>query len=137
MKILSLLFLVILNTSAFAEKTPFTYIEFGQFPGRGEFIQIENSDFLNDNMTNLLLAVNGVSTQEIINQTRARYGEAFRCRIAEHFTETLTELGIPFDEAVDLRVYLLDGGHQVIELTGIPLTEDNFLTVQFETNFCL
>ncbi|MAF77528.1 MAG: hypothetical protein CME63_16225 [Halobacteriovoraceae bacterium] len=136
MKIFSLFLIAFMSLSTFAEKSPFTYIEFGQFPGRGDFIQAENPDYLDENYTNLVIAINGVETQKIIDDTKKLYGSDYKCRLAEHFTETLEDIGMNIGDAVHLTVYLLDGGHQVIQVPNVELTEDNLLSVQFETNFC-
>lgn len=137
MKILLTLTLsIILNTYATAARSPFTNIKFGEFQGRGEFIQVENEDYLDNSTINLLMAINGVATQDLIDHTRALHGENWKCRIAEFLPQTLTEMGVSVGDTVDLSIYLMNRGHQIIEVSNVPMTEDNLLFLQFETNFC-
>jgi hypothetical protein len=119
-----------------AEKSPFTNIGFGWFPGRGDFIKVENYEYMTEDKTHFLIQVEGMDYKEIIKKTKAMYGKKYKCRLAEHFVATMAELGIQIGDTVNLQVYLFNGGHQTLDLKDVPVTEENLLDIQFETNFC-
>lgn len=136
------LFLVLLATLSLsplsfgAERSPFTKIGFGWFPGRGDFIKVENYEFMNEDKTHFLIQVEGMDYKDIIKKTKAMYGKDYKCQLAEHFVETMGALGITIGDTVNLQVYLFNGGHQTLDLKDVPVTEENLLDIQFETNFC-
>lgn len=137
MKILSLILatLFVFNLHA-EERSPFTNIGYGAFMGWGNFIKVQNPDYINEDKTHFLIEVNGKEYKEIIKETKAIHGKKWKCRLAEHFVETMGEIGITVGDTVNLKLYVFDGGHEVIDLQGVPVTEDNLAEIQFETNFC-
>ncbi len=137
-KLLSaLIFTCLLATPTVAqERSPFTNINFGLFLGWGNYIKVENWQYFDEDKTHFIVEVNGKGYKEIIKEAKALYGKAWKCQMAEHFTETMASLGVPIGETVDLKLYLFDFGHEVIELKGIPVTEENLEEIQFETNHC-
>lgn len=133
----TLIFCALCATSAQAgERSPFTNIDFGLFLGWGNFIKVENYQHFNENKTHFLVEVNGMEYKEIIAQAKDRYGDAWKCRMAEHFVETMGDLGVIIGETVDLKLYLFDGGHEVIWAKDVPVTESNLEEIKFLTNFC-
>jgi hypothetical protein len=137
MKIVSLIFatLFVFNLHA-GERSPFTNIDFGLFMGWGDFIKVENPDYINSEKNHFLIEVNGKDYKDILKETKTLYGKKYKCRLAEHFVQTMKEVGIEVGDTVDLKVYVFDGGHEVKELKAVPVTEDNLAEIQFETNFC-
>jgi len=133
--ILALAFLITATVGA-AERSPFTNIDFGLFLGWGDFIKVENYDYFDEDKTHFVVEVNGKGYKEIIKEAKALYGKKYKCRLAEHFVETMSELGVTIGETVDLKLYLFDRGHEVIEVKGVPATVSNLDEIQFETNFC-
>lgn len=119
-----------------SERSPFTNIGFGWFPGRGDFIKVSHYDLMDEGKTHFLIKVQGLDYQDIISQTKAKYGKGYKCRLAEHFVETMGELGITVGETIDIQVYLFNGGHQTLDLKDVPVTEENLIDIKFETNFC-
>lgn len=119
-----------------AERSPFTNIGFGVFLGWGNFIKVENYEFFDEDKTHFIVEINGKGYKEIIKEAKALYGSKWKCQMAEHFVETMAALGVTVGDTVDLKLYLFDWGHEVIELKGVPVTEENLMDIQFETNFC-
>ncbi len=137
MKILSLILATafVFNVHA-EERSPFTNIGFGLFMGWGDFIKVENPDYINEDKNHFLIEVNGKDYKDILKEVKAIHGKKYKCRLAEHFVESMKEIGITVGDTVDLKLYVFDGGHELIELKGVPVTEDNLAEIQFETNFC-
>ena len=123
----------VLNAS---ERSPFTNINFGLFLGWGNFIKVENPDFFDADKTHYLIEVNGKDYKDILKEAKSLYGDQYKCQLAEHFVETMGKIGVTVGNTVDLKLYLFDGGHDVIELKNVPVTEENLEEIQFETNFC-
>lgn len=46
------------------------------------------------------------------------------------------DLGVEIKETVDLKLYIFDGGHEVITAENVPVTIENLEEIQFETNHC-
>jgi len=141
MKILLALLMTLSIAPAFSsvevESTPFTYIKFGWMPVRGDYIQVKNPEFFDEEKTHFLIEVEGVDYKDIIKQAKALYGKNYKCRIAEHFTETMRAIGINVTDKVDLKLYLFDWGHKVFDLKDIPSTEDNVYEIQFsDEQYC-
>ena len=133
----SLVLLLALSTAAFGqERSPFTNIDFGLFMGWGNFIKVENPAYFDNSKTHFLIEVNGKGYKEIIKEAKAKYGKGYQCQLAEHFIATMNDLGVAVGQTVDLKLYLFDGGHGVIEVKDVPVTEANLDEIQFETNFC-
>lgn len=132
------MFLIAPQATIFAsEGSPFTNVSFGWFPGRGDFIKIENYDLINSDKTHLLIEVNGVDYQDLIKDMKALYGkDAYKCRFVEHFKETMKDLGIDATDTVDLKIYRFDGSHTLFDLEDVPVTEENLDILKFDTNFC-
>lgn len=118
------------------ERTPFTNMDFGLFLGWGNFIKVENIDYFDEDKTHFIVEINGKGYKEIIKEAKALYGKAWKCQMAEHFVETMAALGVTIGETVNLKLYLFDRGHEVIEVNNVPVTEENLDEIQFETNFC-
>ncbi len=133
---LTLLFGLLSGNSFARERSPFTNIDFGLFLGWGNFIKVENWELFDEDKTHFLVEVNGKGYKEIIKEAKALYGSKWKCRMAEHFVETMADLGVTVGETVDLKLYLFDRGHEVIEVKDVPVTEENLLDIQFETSFC-
>ena len=129
------LFLASASLSA-SERSPFTNVDFGLFLGWGNFIKVENIDLFDSGKTHFITEINGKGYKEIISEAKSLYGSNWKCRFAEHFVETMGELGVSIEATVDLKLYLFDGGHEVIELSDVPVTQENLEEIQFETNFC-
>ncbi|MEC7278055.1 MAG: hypothetical protein VXV96_17165 [Bdellovibrionota bacterium] len=135
--LISFIFPLMLASSTFAqERSPFTNIDFGLFLGWGNFIKVQNWDYFDEDKTHFLIEVNGKGYKEIISEAKALYGNSWKCQMAEHFVETMSALGVEVKETVDLKLYLFDGGHEVISLKDVPVTEENLEEIQFETNHC-
>ena len=130
------LFVLFLSNAQTTERSPFTNIDFGLFLGWGNFIKVENYQHFKEDKTHFLVEVNGMEYKEIIAQAKDRYGDAWKCRMAEHFVETMSDLGVIIGETVDLKLYLFDGGHEVIQVDDVPVTYSNLEEVRFLTNFC-
>lgn len=137
-KLLSCLIVTgLLATSAVAqERSPFTNINFGLFLGWGNYIKVENWEYFDEDKTHFLVEVNGKDYKDIIKEAKAMYGKGWKCQMAEHFVETMAALGVQVGETVDLKLYLFDFGHEVIEIKGVPVTQENLEEIQFETNHC-
>lgn len=118
------------------ERSPFTNIGFGLFLGWGNFIKVENYNYFREDKTHFIVEVNGKGYKEIIKEAKDLYGKKWKCQMAEHFVETMAALGVTIGDTVDLKLYLFDGGHEVIEVNDVPVTEENLEEIQFETNFC-
>ena len=114
---ISLILAVFLAPTQAQERSPFKNIGFGLFLGWGNFIKVENY-------------------KEIIKEAKDLYGKKWKCQMAEHFVETMGALGVTIGDTVDLKLYLFDGGHEVIEVNDVPVTVENLDEIQFETNFC-
>lgn len=137
MKRLVLIFTLFLSLNALAtERSPFTNIEFGLFAGWGNFIKVQNPSHLDENRSHFLLEVNGKGYKEILKEAKELYGKSFKCRLAEHFVESMGDLGVEIKETVDLKLYIFDGGHEVITAENVPVTVENLEEIQFETNHC-
>jgi hypothetical protein len=136
-KLLISLVLTILITPVHAqERSPFTNIGFGLFLGWGNFIKVENYNYFDEDKTHFVVEVNGKGYKEIIKEAKDLYGKQWKCQMAEHFVETMGALGVTIGDTVDLKLYLFDGGHEVIEVNDVPVTVENLDEIQFETNFC-
>ncbi len=137
MKKLVLIFTLFLSLNALAtERTPFTSIDFGIFAGWGNFIKVQNPSHFNGDKSHFLLEVNGKGYKDILKEAKELYGKDFKCRLAEHFVESMGELGVLIDQTVNLKLYIFDGGHEVITVENVPVTAENLEEIQFETNHC-
>ncbi len=138
-KFLACFLMIFFMQVTLAKKSPFTNMEFGSFAGRGEFIKIEIEGTLEPSVTYLLLEVNGVTTNELLAHARSKYASNYKCVIAEKLPTLLSELGVinSSEDIVDLKLYLLNRGHQVKDFYDVPMTEENLLLLQFERNYCL
>ena len=128
--------LTIVSPLSAKERSPFTNINFGLFLGWGNFIKVENYEYFREDKTHFLVEVNGKDYKDIIKETKQIYKEKWKCQLAEHFIETMNKLGVPIGEKVDLKLYLFDGGHEVISVKDIPVTFENLEEIQFETDHC-
>lgn len=137
MKKLAIVFTLFLSLNALAtERSPFTNIEFGLFAGWGKFIKVQNPNHFDQNRSHFLLEVNGKGYKEILKEAKELYGKNFKCRLAEHFVASMGDLGVKIEETVNLKLYIFDGGHEVITAENVPVTEGNLEEIQFETNHC-
>ncbi|MBK24385.1 MAG: hypothetical protein CME70_10345 [Halobacteriovorax sp.] len=137
MKSIALIITSLLVLSAQAgERSPFTNIEFGLFAGWGKFIKVQNPERFNAEKSHFLIEVNGKGYKEILKEAKELHGKNYKCRLAEHFVETMGELGVKIEDTVNLKLYLFDGGHEVITLNDVAVTEENLEEIQFETNYC-
>ncbi|MCF8060049.1 MAG: hypothetical protein K9K67_12180 [Bacteriovoracaceae bacterium] len=118
------------------ERSPFTNIDFGLFLGWGNFIKVENVDLFDEDKTHFIVEINGKGYKDIIKEAKDLYGKNWKCQMAEHFVETMGALGVTVGETVNLKLYLFDRGHEVIEVNNVPVTEENLEEIKFETNFC-
>jgi hypothetical protein len=118
------------------ERTPFTNIDFGLFLGWGNFIKVENYQYFKEDKTHFLVEVNGMEYKEIIRQAKDLFGDAWKCQMAEHFVESMGDLGVIIGETVDLKLYLFDGGHEVVWVKDVPVTSANLEEIKFLTDFC-
>lgn len=134
--LITLVFAGIFSTTQAQERSPFTNIGFGIFLGWGNFIKVENYNYFNEDKTHFIVEINGKGYKEIIKEAKELYGSKWKCQMAEHFVETMGALGVTIGETVDLKLYLFDGGHEVIEVNNVPVTVENLEEIQFETNFC-
>lgn len=136
-KLITIAFLISAISFANAnERSPFTNISFGLFAGWGNFIKVENYNYFDEDKTHFITEINGKGYKEIIKEAKDLYGRDWKCRMAEHFVETMAALGVTVGETVDLRLYLFDGGHQQIYVEDVPVTEENLEEIKFETNYC-
>lgn len=131
-----LLFGFFSTTFASAERSPFTNISFGVVFGWGDFIKVENPQFFDSKKTTYLIEVDGKEYKDIIKEAKAIHGSKWKCRMAEHFVETMSEVGVVIRETVNLKLYLFDWGHEVFEVNNIPVTEMNAAFIKARTNFC-
>lgn len=137
MKKIVLVFTLFLALNAAAtERSPFTNIDFGLFAGWGNFIKVQNPGFFDQDRSHFLLEVNGKGYKEILKEAKELYGKKFKCRLAEHFVESMGELGVKIEDTVNMKLYIFDGGHEVITVKDVPVTEANLEEIQFETNHC-
>jgi hypothetical protein len=137
MKRIILLVTLFLSLNAVAtEKSPFTNIDFGLFAGWGKFIKVQNPNFFDQDRSHFLLEVNGKGYKEILKEAKELYGKNFKCRLAEYFVQSMGELGVKIESTVNLKLYIFDGGHEVITVENVPVTEENLEEIQFETNHC-
>lgn len=140
MKILLVLFATLSIAPSFAqlapESTPFTYIKFGSLLGRN-FIEVRNPEYIDESKTHYLVEVEGVSDKEILAQTKAIYGDNYKCMIAEHFSEAMAAIGINISDKVDMQLYLFNWGHKTFDLEDVPSLEDNVYEIQFsDERYC-
>ena len=133
---ISLILAVFLAPTQAQERSPFKNIGFGLFLGWGNFIKVENYNYFDEDKTHFIVEVNGKGYKEIIKEAKDLYGKKWKCQMAEHFVETMGALGVTIGDTVDLKLYLFDGGHEVIEVNDVPVTVENLDEIQFETNFC-
>lgn len=140
MKILLTLFMALSIHTSFAEElveaTPFTNIKFGWMLGKGDYIEVQNLDFFDEDKRHFLIEVNGREYKDIIKETKAIYGSKYKCMIAEHFTEAMNAIGVNVTDKVDLKLYLFSWGHKLIDIKDVPSTEDNIFEVQYNTSYC-
>ena len=134
--ILIAMFSSICLSSMANERSPFTDIKFGWIIGRGDFIKVTN-DLINPDKTHYLIQVEGVDYKDIIKAVRSKYGKKnYKCRMSEHFVETMAAVGIEIGETVDLQLYAFDGGHKVFDLKDVPVTQENLEMIMFERSYC-
>lgn len=119
-----------------AERTAFTNMSFGWMPVKGAFIKVENYDYFDEDKTHFLIEVNGMDYQDILKESKALYGDNYKCMLSQHFVQAMTELGNPIGETVDLKLYLFDWGHKVFDLKDVPVTEDNLEVLIFNNDLC-
>jgi hypothetical protein len=85
--------------------------------------------------THYLIEVEGKGYKEILSEVRAIHGDNYKCRLAEHFVETMAEIGIKTGDTINLKLYTFKG-HKQFYVNNVPVTEDNLAEIQFETNHC-
>lgn len=137
MKTLALIIASFLVLSAQAnERSAFTNMKFGKVPGWGDYIRVENPDHLTEDKRYLLWEVEGMNYKDIIKETKKLHGKKFKCRLAEHFVATMGELGITIGDTTNMKIYIFDGSHTVLDLQDVAVTEENLEEIQFETNYC-
>lgn len=125
-----LLFNIFLSPAIFANqaKSPFTDMQFGWIPIRGDFIAITIPGGLIDNSkTHYLIEVEGMDYKDVIAQAKAKYGkDAYKCQLARNFVATMADLGVLIhDDKVNLTLYEFSWSHKVFPLNDVPLTERN------------
>ena len=140
MKILLVLIATLSTIPSFAqlapESTPFTYIKFGSMLGR-DFIEVRNPDYIDESKTHYLVEVEGVTDKEILTQTKALYGDNYKCMIAEHFSEAMAAIGINISDKVAMQLSLFNWGHRTFDLEDVPSLEDNVYAIQFsDDSYC-
>ncbi|WP_372653733.1 hypothetical protein [Halobacteriovorax sp.] len=118
------------------EATPFTNIKFGWMLGKGDYIEVQNPDFFDEDKRHFLIEVEGKGYEDIIKETKAIYGSNYKCMIAEHFTEAMNAIGVNVTDKVDLKLYLFSWGHKLFDIEDVPSTEDNIYEVQYNSTYC-
>lgn len=140
MKKIFMVLLIMFSLNALAqERSPFTNINFGSFIGWGDYIKVENPYYFPDDADKelFLIEVNGLEYKEIIKKSKKKHGkDNWKCRMAEHFVETMKELGVVVGQTVDLKLYEFGWSHKTFEVKDVPVTAANLDEIQFETNFC-
>jgi hypothetical protein len=119
-----------------SERTAFTNMSFGWMPVKGDFIKVENYEYFDEDKTHFLIEVNGKDYKDIIKETKALYGNKYKCMLSQYFVETMSAIGVVVGETVDLKLYLFDWGHKVFDLKDVPVTEANLEELQFNSDLC-
>lgn len=120
-----------LSSSAFAQAqktlSPFTDMQFGWIPIRGDFIEITIPKRLDNSKTHYLIEVEGMDYKDILAQAKARYGkDKYKCQLSRKFVETMADLGVVItDDKVNLKVYQFSFSHKLFDLEDVVLTERN------------
>lgn len=116
--------------SAFAQNqktlSPFTDMQFGWIPIRGDFIEITIPKRLDNSKTHYLIEVEGMDYKDILAQAKARYGKnKYKCQLSRKFVETMGDLGVLIDDKVNLKVYQFSFSHEVFDLRDVILSVRN------------
>jgi len=119
-----------------SERTAFTNMSFGWMPVKGAYIKVENAELFDEDKTHFLIEVNGKGYEEILSETKALYGDNYKCMLSQHFVETMGAIGVNISDTVNLKLYLFDWGHKVFDLNDVPVTEDNLEELQFNNDLC-
>lgn len=107
--------------------SPFTDMQFGWFPVRGDFIEVSIPKRIDNSKTHFLIEVEGMDYKDIIAQAKARYGkDKYKCQLSRKFVETMADLGVIISgDKVNLRLYEFSWSHKQFFLNDIDLTERN------------
>lgn len=130
MKVLICLFLTVLFHTPFAQaqqvKSPFTDVQFGWFPVRGDYIAISIPKLIDNSKTHFLIEVEGMDYKDILAQAKAKYGkDQYKCQIARNFVATMADLGVIIGDSVNLMLYEFSWSHRKFALADVPLTVKN------------
>ena len=80
-------------------------------------MEVNNEEFY-------LLAVNGVSREEIITKCQSVYNNECECMFAEKFSEMMQMIELPIQDTVSLKLYSLPT-HSVSTIATHPSTQEN------------
>jgi hypothetical protein len=120
-----------LTSSAFANTqkviSPFTDMQFGWIPIRGDFIEITIPKRIDNSKTHYLIEVEGMDYKDILAQAKQKYGkDAYKCQLSRKFVETMADLGVIIqNDKVNLRIYEFSWSHKVFDLKDVVLSERN------------
>lgn len=138
-KVLVLILALGFITSTFAnqpERSPFTSVSYGVVFGWGDFIQVKNSKYWDASKMTYVTGVDGKDYKDIIKELKDIHGKKWKCRFANHFVESMSEVGVVVGETVNLQIYLFSFGHEVIEVNNVPTTVLNARRVAATNNYC-